>query len=154
IIAATHRDLADCVRKGTFREDLYYRLGVVSIEMPPLRLRTVDIPLLAMHFLKKCAGANQKTVSGFTQEALDRLTRYMWPGNVRELENAIERAVILAHGERIDASDLPHSVVPTVPNGMPLVPGATIAELERYAILRTLEHTGGSTSRAAEILGI
>jgi DNA-binding NtrC family response regulator len=154
VIAATHRDLAESVRKGSFREDLYYRLNVVTIEMPPLRLRTVDIPLLAMHFVKRFGTENQKAIAGFTPEALDRLSRYAWPGNVRELENAIERAVILARGEHIEAADLPPSVVPTIPDGMPLVPGATIAELERYAILRTLEHTGGSTSRAAEILGI
>src|SRR5262249_14933210 len=108
------------------------------------------------HFLRKYAKANEKTITGFTDEALERLTRYAWPGNVRELENAIERAVVVARAEQIDGDDLAPAV--SVPgqrkDHAPPIPGATLAEIERYAILRTLEHTGGSTSRAAEMLGI
>ncbi|HYU16133.1 MAG TPA: sigma-54 dependent transcriptional regulator [Candidatus Acidoferrum sp.] len=157
IIAATNRDLMQRVTEGRFREDLFYRLNVVCIEVPPLRYRASDIPLLAMHFLRKYAGEDGKAVTGFTDEALERITHHAWPGNVRELENAIERAVVVCRGSEIRETDLPASVLAgavATRDGMPAVPGATLAELERFAILRTLEHTGGSTSRAAEILGI
>ncbi|HKA91183.1 MAG TPA: sigma-54 dependent transcriptional regulator [Haliangiales bacterium] len=155
IVAATNRDLLQRVKDGLFREDLYYRLNVVTIEMPPLRARPTDIPLLAMTFLKRFARDNQKTIVGFTDDALDRLTKHAWPGNVRELENAIERAVVVARGDVIGPADLaPTIAAATRPAGMPVVPGATLADIERHAILTTLEHTGGSTSRAAEILGI
>ena len=157
IVAATNRDLMQRVKDGKFREDLFYRLNVVSIEVPPLRFRPSDIPLLAMHFLRKYAAADGKGVSGFSDEALARITRYSWPGNVRELENAIERAVVVSRSDQVQESDLAPSVVAgssASRDGLPPVPGATLAELERYAILRTLEHTGGSTSRAAEMLGI
>jgi two-component system response regulator HydG len=156
IIAATNRDLPRMVKEGTFREDLYYRLNVVTIEMPSLRERPSDIALLATHFLRKYAGENDKAVVGFAEDALAALTRYHWPGNVRELENAIERAVIVARTDVIRAADLAPQIVSAErpSTGGPPVPGSTIAELERYAILKTLEHTGGSTSRAAEILGI
>jgi len=110
-----------------------------------------------MHFLRKYAVEDNKTVSGFSDEALERITRYAWPGNVRELENAIERAVVVSRGDEVLESDLAPTVVAgaaAARDGLPAVPGATLAELERYAILRTLEHTGGSTSRAAEMLGI
>jgi DNA-binding NtrC family response regulator len=158
IVAATNRDLRQRVKDGTFREDLYYRLNVVSIEMPPLRARTGDIPLLAMHFLRKYSDENGKTIAGFTDEALAGLVRYRWPGNVRELENAVERAVVVCRGDRIRGEDL----IPTITSAdparagdlFPAVPGASMADLERYAILKTLEHVGGSTSRAAELLGI
>jgi DNA-binding NtrC family response regulator len=155
IVAATNRDLLQRVRDGLFREDLYYRLNVVSIEMPPLRARPTDIALLAMTFLKRFARDNQKTITGFTDEALERLSKYAWPGNVRELENAIERAVVVARGDLIGPADLGPAIAASGrPAGAPVIPGATLADLERYAILTTLEHTGGSTSRAAEILGI
>jgi two-component system, NtrC family, response regulator AtoC len=156
IVTATNRDLAEMVKQGTFREDLYYRLNVVAIDMPPLRQRGSDIPLLAMHFLNKFARENEKRIRGFTDDALAQLARYGWPGNVRELENAIERAVVVCRGDEVRASDLPFQVAGSAgdQSGMPPVPGASLAEIERAAILRTLEHTGGSTSRAAEILGI
>jgi DNA-binding NtrC family response regulator len=154
IIAATNRDLKQMVKDGKFREDLYYRLNVVSIEMPPLRQRASDVPVLALHFVKKYAAENGKTVSGFSAEALATLSHYAWPGNVRELENAIERAVIVCRGDVIRAEDLSLSAATERSDGAPVVPGATLAALERYAILKTLEHTGGSTSRAAEMLGI
>jgi DNA-binding NtrC family response regulator len=157
ILAATNRDLARMVKEGHFREDLYYRLNVISIEMPSLRERPTDIPLLAMHFLRKFAGENEKPVASFADDALAAMTRYEWPGNVRELENAIERSVIICRGDTVRAGDLPAQVATaekSVPTGGPVVPGATLAELEKYAILKTLELTGGSTSRAADILGI
>jgi DNA-binding NtrC family response regulator len=157
IVAATNRDLHKCVAEGTFREDLFYRLNVVSIEMPPLRTRSSDIPLLAVHFLRKYTAENEKQIHGFALQALEQLTHYPWPGNVRELENAVERAVVLCRGDEISIQDLPAAVAATsgrAADGAPQVPGASIADLERWAILRTLEHTGGSTSRAAEILGI
>jgi DNA-binding NtrC family response regulator len=156
VLAATNRDLKKLVEEGKFREDLYYRLNVITLEVPPLRERVEDIPLLAVHFLRRYAEANQKDVKGFTPEALDCLLRYRWPGNVRELENAVERAVVVCRGEEITAEDLPRAARAAAPAeaGAPAIPGAALEELERYAILRTLEATGGSTSRAAEILGI
>jgi DNA-binding NtrC family response regulator len=108
-----------------------------------------------MHFLRRYSQENGKEVSGFTDDALDRLTRYAWPGNVRELENAIERAVVVCKGTTLRAEDLAPTIKPAATfDELPPIPGASLAELERYAILKTLEHTGGSTSRAAEILGI
>jgi two-component system, NtrC family, response regulator AtoC len=158
VVAATNRDLKKLVADGKFREDLYYRLNVVAIEMPALREHASDVPLLAMHFLKKYAQENGKTIDGFTDDALVRLAAYAWPGNVRELENAIERAVVVCRGNLIGPGELAPAIARAVeqrgPAGMPAIPGAAMAELERYAILKTLEHTGGSTSRAAEILGI
>jgi DNA-binding NtrC family response regulator len=139
LVAATNRDLASEVKNGKFREDLYYRLNVVAVTLPPLRQRKGDIPALVSHFVEKYCKA------------------YDWPGNVRELENVVERAVVLAKGLEMTADDLP----PTLRGPRPrertpgaLIPGATLYEIEREAILRTLEMVGGSTSRAAEILGI
>jgi DNA-binding NtrC family response regulator len=157
IVAATHRDLLQRVQEGHFREDLYYRLNVVTIDVPPLRERPSDIPLLAMHFLRRYAQENAKEITGFTDEALARLAHYPWPGNVRELENAVERAVVVCRGREIQSSDLSANIAspgPQAQRGMPPVPGSSLEEIERYVILRTLEATNGSTSKAAEILGI
>ncbi len=157
VVAATNRDLATAVKEGKFREDLFYRLNVVSIEMPPLRARPSDVPLLAMKFLQKYSAENEKKIDGFAQDALSMLSQYAWPGNVRELENAIERAVVVCRGSEIGIADLAPQITANAGrsvDGMPQIPGSSLAELERYAILRTLEHTGGSTSRAAEMLGI
>ncbi len=158
VIAATNRDLTAEVKAGRFREDLYYRLNVVSVEMPPLRARPSDVPLLAMRFLQKYAAENGKTMQGFSQDALGCLAHYGWPGNVRELENAVERAVVICRGDEIQRADLPPQIGEVHSerrsDGMPQIPGAPLSELERYAILKTLEHTGGSTSRAADMLGI
>jgi transcriptional regulator with GAF, ATPase, and Fis domain len=156
VITATNRNLLQRVKDGLFREDLYYRLNVVSIEMPPLRARPSDIPLLASHFLAKYARENGKQVDGFTDEALAQIANYEWPGNVRELENAIERAVVVSRKPRIGVDDFAAAIATAQKrgDGMPVIPGAKMDELERYAILKTLEQTGGSTSRAAEILGI
>jgi DNA-binding NtrC family response regulator len=157
VVAATNRDLPRMVKEGKFREDLFYRLNVVSLEMPPLRARPSDIPLLAIRFLQKYCDENGKRIERFGEDALRAMTTYPWPGNVRELENAIERAVVICRGNEIGASDLPSQVAEATglrADGLPQIPGASLAELERFAILKTLEHTGGSTSRAAEILGV
>jgi DNA-binding NtrC family response regulator len=157
LVAATHRDLPQLVREGKFREDLYFRLNVVAIEMPALRERASDVPALAEHFLVKYARENGKAIEGISDDALVRLSRHGWPGNVRELENVIERAVVVCRTNEIGVADLgPGLAGPTEPEagGLPKVPGTTLHELERYAILKTLEHTGGSTSKAAQLLGI
>ena len=157
LVAATNRDLAAEVKAGKFREDLYYRLNVVAVTLPPLRRRKSDVPLLVSHFVEKYADAYGKPVRGLGPGTLDALLAYDWPGNVRELENAIERAVVLCKSSQLTADDLP----PTLRGPRPehrdpgaLIPGASMAEIEREAILRTLEMVAGSTSRAAEVLGI
>jgi DNA-binding NtrC family response regulator len=156
VVAATNRNLKQRVEEGAFREDLYYRLKVVQLDVPPLRVRRSDIPLLAQGFLRKYADENDRTVKGFGDDALQHLMIYPWPGNVRELENAIERAVVMCEGNRIQREDLPTSAHGDMQNGsvMALIPGITMSELERIAILRTLDAVDGSTARAAEILGI
>jgi two-component system response regulator HydG len=153
VLAATNRDLAADVADRRFREDLYYRLNVVHIEMPPLRLRGSDVIVLANHFLVRFAQENHKRVEGFTDRARAKIVAYRWPGNVRALENAIERAVVMCEGALIDEGDLPFEAVPEV-HGAVRIPGATMAEIERYAILSTLEAANGSTTKAAEILDI
>lgn len=157
VVAATNRDLKQLVENGEFREDLYYRLNVVQIDLPPLRARRSDIPVLAHHFLRKYARENESPVVGFSDAALRALMAYPWPGNVRELENAIERAVVLCEGTTIDVDLLPSSTAEG-PNDASdlelLIPGITLAEVERIVIERTLEAVGGSTAKAAEILGI
>ena len=155
IIAATNRDLKAEIKRGAFREDLYYRLNVVALELPPLRERKGDVAALASFFLRRYAAENGRPIEGFSDDALARLTAYAWPGNVRELENVIERAVVLCNEPRIEVKHLPASVVPqSEREGAPPVPGSTIQDLERYAILKTLEACGGSTSKAAMILGV
>ncbi len=155
VIAATNRDLSAEVRKGAFREDLYYRLNVVTVHMPPLRERRGDIAPLASFFLRRYAAENGKAIDAIDGAALDAMLAYAWPGNVRELENVIERAVVLAEGALIEKAHLPPTLVPSEERDVPPpVPGSTIADLERYAILKTLEACGGSTSKAATVLGI
>ena len=154
VIAATNRNLRQMVADGKFREDLYYRLNVIAIEMPALRSRPADVPLLAGHFLRKYAEENAKKIDGFSDDALERLAAYDWPGNVRELENVVERAVVLTQASKVTAAELPPNVVPAKARSGLQIPGATMDEIERYAITKTLESTGGSTSQAAEILGI
>ena len=159
LIAATNRDLKADIESGAFREDLYYRLNVVQLDLPPLRARRSDIPVLAHHFLEKYAKENERELEGFTDEALRALMAYPWPGNVRELENAIERAVVLCEEDRIDAALLPGAQGPTAAPrtgdelGL-LIPGITMGEIERIAIERTLDAVGGSTAKAADMLGI
>jgi two-component system response regulator HydG len=153
LIAATNKDLAGEVREGRFREDLFYRLNVVHIEMPPLRLRGADVVTLASHFLRRFADENHKVIEGFSDAARQKILAHRWPGNVRELENAVERAVVLCGSNKIDADDLPFEAMePT--GGALRIPGSTMAEIEKYAILKTLESVEHSTSRAAEILDI
>jgi DNA-binding NtrC family response regulator len=155
IIAATNRDLRTLIDEGRFREDLFYRLNVVSLEIPPLRERPEDIAPLAMFFLARYAEENGKRIDGFEEDALGLLRAYKWPGNVRELENAVERAVVLCDEPRIGRRHLPANIAPKKEgHGTPQIPGASIDEIERYAILKTLEMCGGSTSKAAAVLGI
>jgi DNA-binding NtrC family response regulator len=155
IIAATHRDLRARVTAGEFREDLYYRLNVVTIHLPPLRERQEDVSLLARHFVEKYATRRPGLVSVLAPEALARLTAYPWPGNVRQLENVLERAVTLASGPALLAEDLdlepagPIASGPTLPAaGMPL------DEVKHWYVRRVLEGTGGNKQQAAEILGV
>ncbi|HFM3895230.1 TPA: sigma-54-dependent response regulator transcription factor ZraR [Escherichia coli] len=154
LIAATHRDLAAEVNAGRFRQDLYYRLNVVAIEVPSLRQRREDIPLLAGHFLQRFAERNRKAVKGFTPQAMDLLIHYDWPGNIRELENAVERAVVLLTGEYISERELPLAIASTP---IPLVQSQDIqplVEVEKEVILAALEKTGGNKTEAARQLGI
>jgi DNA-binding NtrC family response regulator len=157
VVAATHRDLPALVRDGIFREDLYYRLNVVSIQVPPLRERVSDIPLLAMHFLKRYAARDAREIRGIAPDALARLSGHHWPGNVRELENAIARAVVVCRGELVTVADLPPSVAaaPALPpeGSEPAIPGASLAEIERHAILKTLSWAG-TVAPAARVLGV
>ncbi|MCB9584085.1 MAG: sigma-54-dependent Fis family transcriptional regulator [Polyangiaceae bacterium] len=155
IVGATNRDLKALVSDGKFREDLYYRLNVVRLDVPPLRARPSDILLLAEHFLRRFAEENERHVAAFDEAARRVLVDYPWPGNVRELENAIEQAVVLAEGDTLSATDLPLSLPNTQDNALKLmIPGVTMAEIERYAILQTLKAVDGSTSRAARVLDI
>ncbi len=157
ILAATNRDLMQEVEVGRFRQDLYYRLNVVMLSLPPLRERGEDIPLLAMHFLKKFAAKNGKQVKGFTPEAMDRLLKYPWPGNVRELENCVERAVVLLAGEYIREQDLPSAIAQSGAGASPVgvnIQDMTLDEIERVAILDALESAGGNKSETARKLGI
>jgi DNA-binding NtrC family response regulator len=156
VIASTSHDIGSAVAAGRLREDLYYRLNVVSLRAPSLRERRDDIPLLAMHFLRKYAAQAHRPVVGFSERALGVLLGCDWPGNIRQLENSVERAVVLARGAEIEPRDLPRELMAKTrgDDAAPVIPGATLREIERYAILRTLEHVGGSTSKAAKILGI
>ncbi|MDP2271539.1 MAG: sigma-54 dependent transcriptional regulator [Archangium sp.] len=157
VVAATNRDLEAEVKAGRFREDLYYRLNVVSVTLPPLRRRKSDIPALVNHFLERYGEVHGKSLKGLAPGTLNALLSYDWPGNVRELGNVIERAVVLARGADLTADDLPIALRgprPTNRTGDSLIPGATLYDIEREAILRTLELVDGSTSRAADLLGI
>ena len=159
IIAATNQELIKYIEGGRFREDLYYRLNVVGIHVPPLRERKEDIPLIAQHFLKVFAEKNRKSINGFTPQAMDRLIQHPWPGNVRELVNAVERAVVLSRSDYLDESELT-----LIQRAAPLTKEAPlqqdgIAELplesvEKEAILKALETAGGNKSEAARKLGI
>ncbi len=153
IIAATNRDLAAEVAAGKFREDLYYRLNVVNVDMPPLRARPSDLLPLANHFLARFAKENGKRIEGFAEDALGRIASYRWPGNIRELENVIERSVVLCDGPMLTAKHLPAGVG-AVAKGAIRIPGSTLEEVERHLILATLEACGGRTSAAAQMLDI
>ncbi len=155
LVAATHRDLETMVREGRFRDDLYYRINVVTILLPPLRERREDIPLLVDHFVRKLAAANGKAIEGLTREARDLLLRYDYPGNIRELENVVERAVVLTRDPVIDVSDLPLALTDArteTPGDASLT--AAVEGLERRMIRDALAEAGGVQTRAAERLGI
>ncbi len=151
MIAATNKDLSGLIKTGNFREDLYYRLNVINVAIPPLRERKEDIAGLAEHFLKKYAQKLPKFITGFTAEAMELLTGYKWPGNVRELENVIERAVILCEGDQIGAEDLSISSYSTVEE-MSINP--SLEEMEKNYILRVLKEAGNNQSKASQLLGI
>lgn len=178
LIAATNRDLKKEIAAGRFREDLFYRLNVIALHVPPLRERLEDIPLLAQHFLEHFSEKNHKPIKGFTPQAMDRLLKYAWPGNVRELMNAIERAVVLARTPYLDVADVP-LILPVSENGAPIgapaLPGTmegavdsalssafapaigrgdSLEAVERETILRTLTAAQGNKSEAARRLGI
>ena len=154
VVAATNCDLTERMNAGRFREDLFYRLNVVPVDVPPLRARKSDIALLAAAFLQRFAADNGRTIEGFTEAAERALVSAPWRGNVRELENAIERAVLMCAGARIGPEHLPTSVSAPPEDLAALVPRISLAELERMAILQALQAVGGSTSKAADILGI
>ena len=156
ILAATNKDLHKEVEEKRFREDLFYRLNVINIRIPPLRDRKEDVQLLAMHFLKYYSDKNNKPIESFTEEAMLALSSYDWPGNVRELENAIERAVVFTNGKQIPLSVLPQGVSAFAESRHSLTfkIGTPLRELERKAIDITLHHTRGDKNMAARLLGI
>jgi two-component system, NtrC family, response regulator HydG len=158
VIAATNKDLTKEVKEGRFREDLYYRLNVVPITMPPLRERKEDIPPLADHFLTVYREKNRKPLKAISGKALDLLVRYDWPGNIRELENCIERAVIMAKEEMITPVDFPPHIQRLSregdKEGSAIPYGMSLAEMEKELIVKTLAETGGNRTRAAGVLGI
>jgi DNA-binding NtrC family response regulator len=155
VLAATNRDLEQMMRQGTFREDLFYRLNVIALTLPPLRERREDIPVLAEHFLTRFASRQGRTLR-LSAEALDRLLAYAWHGNIRELENAMERAAILAGGDAVGADDLPPHIAARLDLGGPpsLPRQMSLADAERACIVQTLERCGWNHSRAADALGI
>jgi two-component system response regulator HydG len=162
VIAATNKDLPDLIGKDKFREDLYYRLNVVDMEIPSLRQRREDVPLLAQHFLNIFATRNHKEIKGFTPQAMDHLIRYDWPGNVRELMNAVERGVVLSRSDYLAEKDFSTIIDSELINAnetvdrQPInVDGTTpLEEVEKTTILKTMEVTGGNKSEAARRLGI
>ncbi|MBF0391015.1 MAG: sigma-54-dependent Fis family transcriptional regulator [Desulfamplus sp.] len=169
VIASTNRDIKKMAEDGEFREDLYFRLNVVTLEVPPLSARKEDIPLLALHFLKLFSEKNHRDIKGFTPDAMDAMIRYGWPGNVRELMNSIERAVVLARSDYLSLADLPfvaqinHNQIDfnnqrifkvVEPKIDSFSDGALLADIEREALLKTLESANGNRSEAARRLGI
>ena len=162
IIAATNADLEALVAEGAFREDLYYRLNVITIELPPLRERSEDIPLLARHFLRRYSAENEKSIEQISPDAMKRLIEYSWPGNVRELENIVERAVVLSRDEQLGVEMLPAALMqggaavmpPTeLPaNGFSLKDA--VSAYERQLIVRALQNSGGVQKKAAELLKV
>jgi two-component system, NtrC family, response regulator AtoC len=159
IIAATHKDLRAMVSAGTFREDLFYRLNVFPITLPPLRERVGDVQLLAQRFLRLHADDMAKKIAGFTPAAETAMNAYSWPGNIRELQNCVERAVIVSHGSLIDVVDLPRYVFESAPRSLSgiVVPAdldAELADIERDIILEALRRTNGVQVKAAAMLGI
>jgi two-component system response regulator HydG len=156
LIAATHKDLRKEVEKGKFREDLFYRLNVINVTMPPLRNRLDDIPLLVTHFIDKFNKKNNKEIKGIDESALEILSSYHWPGNVRELENIIERAVVLTREDIIRIKDLPPELtsVPYQGTSISVQIGTPLEDIENKIIKETLRFTDGNKKDAAKLLGI
>jgi DNA-binding NtrC family response regulator len=156
LVAATNKNLEELVKAGKFREDLFFRLRVVEIELPPLRARAGDVPLLAQSFLREFAKENSKAVNDFTADALGALMRYAWPGNVRELRTAIEHAVVLSRGDRISLRDLPAAVRGGAAGETRLSPGKalTVKDAEQELIMRALKETDGNRTQAAQKIGM
>jgi two-component system response regulator HydG len=157
IVAATNKNLAEEVRRGRFREDLFYRLNVITIDLPPLRDRRDDVPLIATHFLRQFCEKNRKEIRGFQRDALDALVSWDWPGNVRELENTIERAVVLCKGDTIRREDLPFAMADAEDTHNPQITvtlGTPLEEVEKQLIRETLRMTHGDKRLAAQLLGI
>lgn len=154
VIAATNRDLKKAIEEEKFREDLYYRLNVVELKLPPLRERREDIPLLVRHFIEQITKENARPMCEVTPEALDRLTQYDWPGNVRELKNTLEGIIVLLPRDRIDVTDLPEHLREVKRAQTVIQPGMTMEEIEKEAMRRTLEQTKGNRTEAAKILGV
>lgn len=153
VIATTNKDLRQLVRDGKFREDLYYRLNVIPLNIPPLRHRPCDVTLLAEHFSKVSNILNNKKIANLSVQAMQKLQSWAWPGNVRELENVMERAVLLCQGNEIQAA---HIVIEGDSDikSLDVAPGVTLAEMEKRLIIQTLQHTHQNRTRAAELLGI
>lgn len=158
LITASHKDLAKLVDEGSFRQDLFYRLNVVPVTLPPLRERKEDLPALAEHFLKKFAQKNRKGIQGFHPSAIAGLMRYDWPGNIRELQNAVERAVILCLGEQIMPHDLPSDISDLLKESemapTEIKTGTSLRDMERELIRSTLNQTEGNKTKTANILGV
>jgi two-component system response regulator HydG len=154
IIAATNKDLLEEVRKGNFREDLYYRLNVIPLHLPALRNRPNDIPLQARYFLQRFASEQHKNIAGFGSESMRRLLLYQWPGNVRELENCIEHAVVLTKGPRIEVHDLPAALQQDGPSGLNAISQGSIVENEMKLLEETLNDCDWNKKEAARRLGI
>ena len=155
LIATTNRDLSQMVKEGLFREDLYYRLNVIPLRVPPLRSRPRDVEALAQAFALASAEANGKPSKAVSVRAMDKLLAWRWPGNVRELENVMERATLLSEGAEIEADDLAIAGFEEMrPSDEALRPGMTIGEAERRLIMKTLEHTRQNRTQAARLLGI
>jgi DNA-binding NtrC family response regulator len=157
VLAATSRDITKMVAAGTFREDLFYRLNVVSITLPPLRDRVDDIPVLVEHFLKEISSSKHTAPRKVSPEVMRRFTSYRWPGNVRELRNTLESMMVLAEGEIMTERDLPERITeasqsPTTAKEVPT--GVTMEELEKLAIVKALDQCGGNRTHAANRLGI
>jgi transcriptional regulator with PAS, ATPase and Fis domain len=158
IVSATNQDLEQRIQEGSFREDLFYRLNVIRLELPPLRERSEDIPLLVEHFIDKFSDQAKRKVTGIEDDALQALMSYRWPGNVRELEHTIERAILMGSESTIGLADLPRSVVAAAHNDASLekalAKGYTLEQLEREYIKRVMESTKGNKTEAARILGV
>lgn len=155
VIAATNRNLEDEIKAGRFREDLYYRLNVVRLEVPPLRERKEDIYLLITEFLNQFNQENGKHIEGFSNEARNKIVNYDWPGNIRELRNCVESAVVMCRGKVIEASDLPLNIQQASSDSSVEIPiGSTMEDAEKAMILATIAHCNGNRTKAAEILGI